>query len=49
MEEKINKIDKELLGEISNLENIPKGAYNIRKTKMFKLPVIKLFSNEEKR
>ena len=31
MEEKINKIDKELLGEISNLENIPKGAYNIRK------------------
>ena len=31
MEEKINRIDKELLGEISNLENIPKGAYNIRK------------------
>lgn len=31
MEEKINKIDKELLGEISDLENIPKGAYNIRK------------------
>ena len=31
MEEKINKIDKELLGEISNLENISKGAYNIRK------------------
>lgn len=31
MEEKINEIDKELLGEISNLENIPKGAYNIRK------------------
>lgn len=31
MKENINKIDKELLGEISNLENIPKGAYNIRK------------------
>ena len=31
MEEKINRIDKELLGEIFNLENIPKGAYNIRK------------------
>ena len=31
MEEKINEIDKELLGEISNLENISKGAYNIRK------------------
>ena len=31
MKENINKIDKELLEEISNLENIPKGAYNIRK------------------
>lgn len=31
MEEKINEIDKELLGEISNLENISKGAHNIRK------------------
>lgn len=31
MKENIDKIDKELLGEISNLENIPKGAYNIRK------------------
>ncbi len=28
---KINDIDKSLLDEISNLENIPKGAYNIRK------------------
>jgi len=31
MEESINKIDENLLNEISNLENIPKGAYNIRK------------------
>ena len=31
MEEKINKIDKQLLNEVSNLENITKGAYNIRK------------------
>lgn len=31
MEENINNVDKELLNEISNLENIPKGAYNIRK------------------
>lgn len=31
MEENINQIDKELLNEISNLENITKGAYNIRK------------------
>ncbi len=31
MEEKINSIDKQLLKEVSNLENITKGAYNIRK------------------
>lgn len=31
MKENINKIDQELLNEISNLENISKGAYNIRK------------------
>ena len=31
MEENINKLDQKLLKEISNLENIPKGAYNIRK------------------
>ena len=31
MSDKINDIDKELLNEISNLENIPNGAYNIRK------------------
>lgn len=31
MGESINNIDKDLLNEISNLENIPKGAYNIRK------------------
>ena len=31
MSEKINDIDKDLLNEISNLENIPNGAYNIRK------------------
>ncbi len=31
MEEKINELDKELLKEVSNLENIPNGAYNIRK------------------
>ena len=32
MEEKnINKIDEALLKEISNIDNIPKGAYNIRK------------------
>ena len=29
--ENINKIDESLLGEISDLENIKKGAYNIRK------------------
>lgn len=31
MEEKISQIDKELLNEVSNLENMNKGAYNIRK------------------
>lgn len=31
MEENINKIDKGLLDEVSDLENISKGAYNIRK------------------
>lgn len=31
MEENINQIDKNLLNEVSNLENIEKGAYNIRK------------------
>ena len=31
MEENLNKIDEELLNEISNLEEIKKGAYNIRK------------------
>lgn len=31
MKENINQIDKELLNEVSNLENITKGAYNIRK------------------
>lgn len=32
MEEKnLNEIDKSLLNEISNLENIEKGAFNIRK------------------
>lgn len=31
MEEKINQIDRQLLNEVSNLENITKGAYNIRK------------------
>lgn len=31
MEEKIDEIDKELLKEVSNLENFSKGAYNIRK------------------
>ncbi len=31
MEEKINELDKELLKEVSNLENMPNGAYNIRK------------------
>ena len=31
MSEKINDIDKDLLNEISDLENIPNGAYNIRK------------------
>ncbi len=31
MEEKISQIDKELLSEVSNLENMNKGAYNIRK------------------
>ena len=29
MSEKINDIDKDLLNEISDLENIPNGAYNI--------------------
>lgn len=31
MEENMNQVDKDLLNEISNLENISKGAYNIRK------------------
>lgn len=31
MEDNINKIDKDLLNEVSNLENLQKGAYNIRK------------------
>lgn len=31
MDEKINPIDQGLLNEVSNLENIKKGAYNIRK------------------
>lgn len=31
MNENINKIDKSLLNEVSNLENLLKGAYNIRK------------------
>ena len=31
MEEKIKKVDQDLLNEISNLENMKKGAYNIRK------------------
>lgn len=31
MEENINNIDKELLKEVSNLDNFTKGAYNIRK------------------
>ncbi len=31
MKDNINKIDKDLLNEVSNLENIGKGAYNIRK------------------
>ncbi len=31
MKENINQMDQELLKEISNLESIPKGAYNIRK------------------
>ena len=31
MSEKINDIDKDLLNEISDLENIPNVAYNIRK------------------
>ena len=31
MDENINQIDKNLLEEISNIENISKGAYNIRK------------------
>ena len=31
MSEKINKIDKDLLNEVSNLENMTNGAYNIRK------------------
>jgi len=31
MEKNINKLDKELLSKISNLEDFSKGAYNIRK------------------
>ncbi len=31
MEEKIKKIDQDLLKEVSDLENMKKGAYNIRK------------------
>lgn len=31
MEENINQTDKELLNQISNMEDITKGAYNIRK------------------
>lgn len=31
MEEKINSVDKNLLNEVSNLDNMGKGAYNIRK------------------
>lgn len=31
MEENINEIDKQLLKEVTNLENFSKGAYNIRK------------------
>lgn len=31
MEESINKIDQDLLQEVSDLENFSKGAYNIRK------------------
>lgn len=31
MNEKISQMDKELLNEVSNLENMDKGAYNIRK------------------
>ena len=31
MEKEIKQVDKDLLNEISNLENIEKGAYNIRK------------------
>ena len=31
MKENIEKIDRDLLNEVSNLENITKGAYNIRK------------------
>ena len=31
MDEKINPMDQGLLNEVSNLENIKKGAYNIRK------------------
>lgn len=31
MEKEINQTDKNLLNEVSNLENIEKGAYNIRK------------------
>lgn len=31
MEDKINQIDKDLLNEVSNLENMKNGAYNIRK------------------
>ena len=31
MEELINKVDENLLNEITNYEEIKKGAYNIRK------------------
>lgn len=31
MEKKLNKMDEELLNEVSNVENLKKGAYNIRK------------------
>ena len=31
MSDKINQIDKDLLNEVSNLENMTNGAYNIRK------------------
>ena len=31
MSDKINQIDKDLLNEVSNLDNMTSGAYNIRK------------------